>query len=90
MPNLSIKNVSEEVVARLRAQAASNHRSLQGELMELVCKAVEAPSMQEQARLERGWKTIDQILKERGPGVSKTVGNGPMAVDILRQERDAR
>jgi plasmid stability protein len=31
--NLSIKNVPDEVVAELRAQAKRHHRSLQGELL---------------------------------------------------------
>lgn len=36
MASLSIKNVPDDVVARLRAQAARNHRSLQGELLHIV------------------------------------------------------
>ena len=34
--NLSIKNVPEEQVERLRARAKANHRSLQGELRAIV------------------------------------------------------
>ncbi len=34
--NLSIKNVDERVVERLRQRAARNHRSLQGELMAII------------------------------------------------------
>lgn len=34
--NLSIKNVPEDVVERLRLRAARNHRSLQGELSAIV------------------------------------------------------
>ncbi len=41
MPNLSIKNVPENVVARLRARARANHRSLQGELLDPACRAAE-------------------------------------------------
>jgi hypothetical protein len=37
MPSLSIKNVPEEVIARLRERAERNHRSLQRELLALVC-----------------------------------------------------
>lgn len=36
MPNLSIKNVPEEIVAQLKERAKRNHRSLQGELLEAV------------------------------------------------------
>jgi len=41
---LSIKNVPDNVARRLREQAERNHRSLQGELLSLVERAVEAPS----------------------------------------------
>ncbi len=34
--NISIKNVPDEVVERLRRRAARNHRSLQGELMAII------------------------------------------------------
>ena len=36
---LSIKNVPDEVVERLRVQARGNHRSLQGELLAMVERA---------------------------------------------------
>jgi plasmid stability protein len=38
--NLSIKNAPDDVVKRLRARAAHHHRSLQGELMAIIEKAV--------------------------------------------------
>jgi len=34
--SLSIKNVPDDVVERLRARAARNRRSLQGELLDLI------------------------------------------------------
>lgn len=34
--NLSIKNVPDDLARRLRAQAAKNHRSVQGELMAIL------------------------------------------------------
>lgn len=39
--NLSIKNVPEEEVERLRARAKNNHRSLQGELRAIIQEAVQ-------------------------------------------------
>jgi len=42
--NLSIRNVPDEVAERLRARAKANHRSLQGELMEVVKEASISPS----------------------------------------------
>lgn len=38
--HLSIKNAPDDVVERLRARAAANHRSLQGELMAIIETAV--------------------------------------------------
>ena len=38
---LSIKNAPDDIVGRLRQRAASNHRSLQGELMVILKQAVE-------------------------------------------------
>lgn len=40
--NLSIKNVPEDVAAKIRRQAERNHRSLQGELMAIVEAAARA------------------------------------------------
>ena len=39
--SLSIKNVPDEVVERLRARAMRNHRSLQGELLHIVVNEAE-------------------------------------------------
>ncbi|MCX8086759.1 MAG: Arc family DNA-binding protein [Rhodocyclaceae bacterium] len=44
MPNLSIKDVPEEIAAKLRERAAKNHRSLQGELMAIIEAAVQEPA----------------------------------------------
>jgi plasmid stability protein len=43
MPSLSIKNVPEELVERLRVLAKGHHRSLQGELMAILEDATLAP-----------------------------------------------
>jgi plasmid stability protein len=53
MPNLSIKNVPDEIVAKLRERAVANHRSLQGELMALVYSAVvNAAEVEEEVEVE--------------------------------------
>ena len=44
MPNLSVKDVPEAWAEALRQRAARTHRSLQGELMALIQRAVEAES----------------------------------------------
>ncbi len=43
--NLSIKNVPDNVVERIREQAARNRRSLQGELLTIVEKAAAEPQV---------------------------------------------
>lgn len=95
MPNLSIKNVPEDIVRKLRARAEANHRSLQGELMMLVYAAArnefppaspDAP-VDNVARQPQGWKTVEQIWQE---GPQQPVAEGPLSADILRQDRDAR
>ena len=94
MPNLSIKNVPEPVVEKLRARAAANHRSLQGELMALVCRAAEGanqrPDPGSPEQWKSGWKSAEQILAEHRSVRPGPVTSGPRAVDIIRRERDAR
>ncbi len=94
MPNLSIKNVPEDVVAKLRQRAADHHRSLQGELLDLVCRAAEPgrnnPSRTEQGDESSGWLTIEEVAKEVRPPRRKATSGRPLAVDIIRQERDRR
>ena len=75
--SLSIKNVPEAVVDRLRERAKRNRRSLQGELLDLVERAAqEAPILS--ARM-----VFDRIKKLNLP-------KGPSSVDIIRKMRDAR
>jgi len=55
--NLSIKNVPEDEVEKLRARAKQNHRSLQGELRAIIQEAAMHPrrtiTMDELAELGR-------------------------------------
>jgi plasmid stability protein len=72
--NLSIKDVPDDLAARLRQRAAGNHRSLQGELLALLEEALE----------ERGPLSPAQVLtrvRERG------VRTAPDSVEILREAR---
>jgi len=91
MPNLSIKNVPDDVVEKLRERAAHNHRSLQGELMAMVCAAVaDNKCATESERVETGWKSVDQVLADRKSERTRPITKAPSAVDIIRRERDAR
>ena len=94
--NLSIKGVPEPLAERLRARAERNHRSLQGELMQIIEHAVAehaaGPVIAATLRngTERGTKTIEQIAAQHRARFPQPITTGPLAVDILRADRDAR
>ncbi len=91
MPNLSIKDVPEAWAEALRQRASRNHRSLQGELMALVEQAISegAPAPLPQGT-RRGWKSIEQIAAEHLKKYPEPIKGGPLAVDIIRKDRDSR
>jgi antitoxin FitA len=73
--NFSIKNVPEELAANLRAEAARNHRSVQGELMAM---------LEDHLRRPRGL-TIQQVAERvRSLGI-RTEGN---SAELVRESRD--
>ena len=75
--SLSIKNVPDDVLERLRARAARNRRSLQGELLDLIERAAdEVPTISARA-------VFDRIRKLNLP-------TGESSADIIRDMRDAR
>ena len=75
--SLSIKNVPDRVVKRLRERAARNRRSLQGELLDLIERAAdEVPTIS--AR-----EVFDRIKGLKLPA-------GERSVDIIREMRDGR
>lgn len=75
--NLSIKNVSDEIADRLRQRAARAHRSLQGELMAILEKAVR----------EEGRLTPAEALRwVRQHGLE----TDDEAAALIRRERDRR
>ena len=105
--NLSIKDVPEDIADRLRARAARNHRSLQGELMLLIEQAAAetppaatraaqvgpsaAPSAPAgESSLHRGWKTVEDLMAERRAHPLPRTAGLPLAVDIIRADRDSR
>jgi len=94
MPNLSIKNVPEHVVEKLRQRAANHHRSLQGELMDLICQSTNEDVSETQKSTEEsgssGWLSIEEIAAELASPQRRSSRKVPLAVDIIRQERDSR
>ena len=74
---LTIMNVPEETVQRLRERAARHHRSLQGELMAIIEEAV-GPSRP---------LTPDEVLNEvRQLGLSTPAS----AAAVVREDRESR
>ena len=103
--NLSIKGVPEDTAERLRLRAERNHRSLQGELMAIIEQAASAgpagngtgAAPQVAARggagvepRRQGWKSIDDLVAERRAQPLAMKAGLPLAVDIIRAERDGR
>ena len=74
--NLSIKRVPDRIVAKLRRRAMAHHRSLQGELLNLLEEAVEP-----------GRLTVEELRREiRKLGLSTPDESTAM----IREDRDAR
>jgi plasmid stability protein len=98
MPNLSIKNVPDELLNKLRERAARHHRSIQGELMALLVAAVEPaasgvgpPALHEDPRFRRtGTRSVEEIAAEHRKRWKKPFDQGPSGTDIIRSDRDAR
>lgn len=67
MPNLSIKNVPEHVVEKLRQRALSHRRSLQAELLDLVCRASEE-SDNDNTSIEQEGQSSEYIINLRNRG----------------------
>lgn len=75
--NLSIKNVPEAIADRLKARAANNHRSLQGELMSILQTVTNAnPTM-----------NLDEIWAQ---GKELGLAGNTEAASLVREMRDAR
>ena len=75
--NLSIKNAPDDVVARLKARAAKNHRSLQGEVLSILEEAVKGPPT----------LTVEEFLAELERIGLRTPSE---SVEMIREDRDAR
>lgn len=75
--NLSIKNVPDELAAQIKARAARNHRSLQGELMAIL----------ESVAQETSLLTLDEIWKQ---GKQLALSTPSESAELIREMRDAR
>ena len=75
MPQVVIRNLDDEVVARLKEQAKRHHRSLEGELRQILTEAA-TPS---RAELAQRAQAIAQALDGRWTGD---------ATALVREDRD--
>lgn len=71
---LSVKNVPKDLARRLRARAARNHRSLQGELLAILGAAADSTSAH------------DLVTLARRLGLS----SGSESAAMVREDRDGR
>lgn len=78
MTNLTIRNVDEAQVERLRQRAARNNRSLEAELRQLITDAAARPTIEELLAL------ADKVAAMT-PDVPQTD-----STEIIRQMRDER
>ena len=83
--NLSIKNVPEELVERLRSRAKRNHRSMQGELMAIIDDALKATPGS--GSTPKRYLTADDIYEM---GKARGLSTGDDSVRMIREDRDAR
>jgi plasmid stability protein len=75
MPSLSIKNIPEEMMARLRERARGHHRSLQGELIAILEEAAAPTTI-----------SLDRVrLRVKELGIS----TGDESTTWIRELRDA-
>jgi plasmid stability protein len=76
--SLSIKDVPEEILERLRARAGRNHRSLQKELLAII----------EAAALEDGEITVDELAEYvKTLGISSPTNESTAWIRELRDSR---
>lgn len=73
--NLSIKNVPEELVARLKERAKRNHRSLQGEVLFTL----------ERSLPRRGTITLEEIVKLN---IDSGFSSPSESTQMIREDRD--
>ncbi len=56
MVTITIKNIPEEIYERIKTQAKNNHRSINGEVISIIEKALSIPPLDIKTTLERAKK----------------------------------
>ncbi len=75
MANLTIRNLDDEVVAKLKARAKAHHRSLEAELREILTRTARAP-------ISLNRRAIAEQIAAMTPDVPQTD-----SVELLREDR---
>ena len=77
MGNLTVRNLDDRVIERLKAQAKANQRSLEGEVRHVLTQQVERPNR------------IADFRERTRQLVSLTAGTSQSdSADLLREDRD--
>jgi len=83
MPTLTVRNLDEEVIRRLRIQAAEHGRSAEAEHREILRRALIGDGQQQAAR--------QQVAQRLAEFRRRTAGRGsPSSAQLLDQVRDER
>lgn len=77
MPTVTIRNLDETIVKKLKKQAVDNNRSLEAELRDILNRAADRPSKAELLGL------ADRIKAMTPKGVQQTD-----SAELLREDRD--
>lgn len=90
MSNISIKDVPDQWAEALRQRAARNHRSLQGELMAIIERAVLESSGPDQATAQLSGRADLGTVVGHGPGGHPIIRQGWKSVDQIAAELRAK
>ena len=77
MANVTVRNIDEEVIASLKAQAKANHRSLEGEIRHILAQQV------------LRWTRLEEF-RERTARLHSLTEDLPQtdSVALIREDRD--
>ena len=84
MANLSIRDIPKAVHEALRKSARKHHRSLNGEILEI---------LEYHAERERGRQRLKRIMPElrrMREEIARKYPNAPDSVELIREDRDSR
>ncbi len=84
MPNLTVRNIPKDVHEALRKSATKHHRSLNGEMLEILTYHAERERLRQEAKGTR--PEFDRLRDE----IARKYPNAPDSVELIREDRDSR